>query len=246
MPLLFCLLIGLGCLGTSDALFEGAGDPSDQVAPTFRGLTQAKADTPYSLRLSWSQASDDISRARDIEYRAFLAETSGAQDFGKPKSAIVGTSSGLVGGLRPGGRYFVIVRAVDRAGNMDKNTVEKSVTLPTSPTVARSFTMDVAPLLKRSCNEQGCHNSPTFIEGMDLTMPVSAYTALYDRSSHERPELKRVAPSDSGQSYMIRKVLGYLAPRSDGNQMPPPPMFMLSDDEISTIREWIDQGAKNN
>ena len=226
----------------------GAGGCRDDTPPRFDGLVSAVADTPFSLRLGWTPAHDDETSAPFLEYRAFLADTPGGEDFGAPASYIFGTSGGVVGGLAPGKSTFVVVRATDGAGNMDANTVEKEVTTPPAG-APRSLRMDVVPLLVNQCTRAGqCHAPPTLQDAMDLSTAEGIYQSLVGQNAAEHPDLDRVKPGDSGQSYVVRKILGLVNGATDGERMPlasaglPP----LPDDEISVVREWIDEGALNN
>ncbi|HJZ84964.1 MAG TPA: fibronectin type III domain-containing protein [Polyangia bacterium] len=244
----------VACVDTSttppDASARDAGPEAsvpDTTPPSFGGLTMARADTAYSLRLFWDAASDNLTSPNFIEYRAFVADVSGSQDFGRAQSSIVGSTAGLVGALSPGRPYFVVVRAVDRAGNMDSNRVEKMVTTPTPAPPTRQFGAQIEPLLQASCTTLDCHNAVSLSQGMNLDSAATAYTALVGVNSTQHPELERVKPTDSGQSYLVRKLLGYLGV-SDGERMPNPASGLppLADSDINLIREWIDQGAPNN
>ena len=62
-------------------------------------------------------------------------------------------------------------------------------------------------------------------------------------TSDERPLLKRVAPGDPDNSYIVRKLEG--GPDIDGVQMPfggTPPDAAT----IKKVRDWISAGAHNN
>jgi hypothetical protein len=82
---------------------------------------------------------------------------------------------------------------------------------------------------------------------MNFNTAATAYTALMAQAL-TRPELKRVLPGDSGQSFIVRKILGVVDPFRDGERMPPMSSGYpaLADSDIALIREWIDQGAANN
>lgn len=231
-----------------NAFYPPASDALATSAPTFGGVTAAMADTAYSLRLTWNAASDDITPPDQIEYRAFVATASQMQDFTLPQSFIMGTTNGVVGGLMPGTQYFVVVRAVNMFGNIDANTVEMSArTLSPAPAM-HSLAGDIVPKLKLNCTDVNrCHSSTGRERNMIFDTPMDAYMSLVGRCALEHPELERVRMGDSGRSYMVRKILGYLGP-NDGDRMPrvSQGFQLLSDGDISLIREWIDQGAPNN
>jgi hypothetical protein len=230
--------------GTTDASDGGA---DDITPPIFAGISGLSADTAYSLRLSWEPATDDRTNQGRIEYRAFIGASAGGEDFSRPASVIWGTSGGVIGGLRPAMMYYVIVRAVDRAGNIDANAIEMEAVTPAAPATLR-LSADIEPIFQAHCTEAGCHTASDLAEGMDLSTASATFGALVGVQSQDRPQLKRVLPGDSGQSYVIRKILGLVAFFGEGDPMPPPgaSSSSLSEAESALLREWIDQGAANN
>lgn len=107
-----------------------------------------------------------------------------------------------------------------------------------------SWGEDVWPILLIRC--QVCH---TVGEGAQAVpdMPMSDPSTLYDRwvrvFSQCNPNLFRVLPGESGQSFVYDKI-SREAPLC-GQRMPligP----MLEPSEQQTIRDWIDQGALHN
>jgi hypothetical protein len=85
-------------------------------------------------------------------------------------------------------------------------------------------------------------------QGLDLSTAAAGYAALVGQPSSENSRLLRVKAGNSGQSYLVRKLLGLVNPLTEGERMPlasaglPP----LSDALIALVREWIDQGAADN
>lgn len=76
---------------------------------------------------------------------------------------------------------------------------------------------------------------------MPLDSEAASFASLVDVDSIEIITLKRVAPGDSENSYLVWKVEG--RPTIVGGRMPlggP----MLSQAEIDMIRDWIDSGAQ--
>lgn len=93
-----------------------------------------------------------------------------------------------------------------------------------------------------SCAVSGCHAGSNPQQGMNLSAG-QAHTNLVNVRSNERPELFRVAPGAPDSSYLVHKVEG----RSSivGEQMPlggAP----LSQEEITALRTWIENGAPEN
>ena len=65
--------------------------------------------------------------ANGTSYLVYAATTSGGQNFAAPAAATSpGEVSALLTGLVPGTTYYVVVRAMDAAGNVDANSVELS------------------------------------------------------------------------------------------------------------------------
>lgn len=85
----------------------------------------------------------------------------------------------------------------------------------------------------------GCHSGATPPQGQNLSEAV-AYLNIVNVASAQQPSLKRIAPGDTTNSYLIRKVQG--TPGITGLRMPrnnPP----LSTAQIDSIRSWVFNGA---
>jgi parallel beta-helix repeat protein len=64
----------------------------------------------------------------------YVAATSGGQNYASPSyTSQPGATTLILTGLTPATRYYIVVRARDAAGNIDANTVERSVLTPVSP-----------------------------------------------------------------------------------------------------------------
>jgi hypothetical protein len=257
--LAMCLL---GC-GDDSAASDGPPDASADAAipidaalfdagpPMFAGLASATADTAYSLRLVWTEANDAPNDPSTIQYRAYIGTVRGGENFATPASVTWGTSvgptNGIVGALAPGTDYYVVVRASDRFGNEETNTVERMVHTPAAPRTI-SLASDLVPIFTANCAVTNCHAPPASAELLDLSTASSAYAGLVGVPSTHRPGLFRVKAFDSGQSEIARKLLAVVPPFGEGDPMPPPStgMPLLSDADVSLVREWIDQGAPNN
>lgn len=91
--------------------------PTDQVAPTFAGV---KTVTDYGypgFHLTWSAATD---RSTPITYKVYTAATPGGFNFGSPAVTTTDLSADLRG-LTVGQDVYIVVRAVDAAGNPSAN-----------------------------------------------------------------------------------------------------------------------------
>jgi hypothetical protein len=221
--------------------------PVDANPPMFAGLVSVTADTGYSLRLAWTEATDAPNDPTTIQYRAYVGTAPGAENFATPASVTWGTPKGIVGGLQPNTDYYIVVRAADFYGNEETNTVERMAhTLAASPAV--SLASDIEPVFNSVCAVSGCHLPPGEAEGMDFSTTQHTYNALVGVASDWRRPLLRVQAGDSGVSELVRKLLAIVPPFGEGDAMPPPQtgVPLLTDAQISLVREWIDQGAPNN
>ncbi len=107
-----------------------------------------------------------------------------------------------------------------------------------------SFANDVQPVLTASC--AGCHSpgggADLFGISLQLTADVS-YGLLVNQPSVLDSELTLVVPGEAASSFLLEKVSSN--PPSIGDRMP---RFApaLSQAQIDLIRDWINQGARDN
>ncbi|MGD9900726.1 MAG: hypothetical protein AB7T22_16495 [Calditrichaceae bacterium] len=101
--------------------------------------------------------------------------------------------------------------------------------------VNASFSDIQEKVFSRTCAVSGCHVSVMHESGMNLSAGA-AYDNLVNVVSKGNPQLKRVEPGDSQQSYLIRKLNGSNTPVM-------PPSGKLSSSVIDSIAAWIDKGA---
>lgn len=88
------------------------------------------------------------------------------------------------------------------------------------------FQNEVLPIMVANCAQSGCHSAADRVEGFNF----STYEGI----------LAGVEKGDSEDSEIIEVM------RETGSKrMPPSPLDPLSPDQIATIAEWIDGGAKN-
>ena len=107
----------------------------DTTPPTFAGLDQARTctpgpqrpgeTTPYNLR--WNPATDDVTPSSQIVYEIFTSITPGGEDFARPSwTTTPGATTFRTPGLPSHGAIYFVVRAMDQAGNVDQNRVERA------------------------------------------------------------------------------------------------------------------------
>ncbi len=100
---------------------------ADTQPPDFTGVSQVEPLSDTVLSLAWPTATEGGAPAIGASYLIYAANTSGGQDFATPTAATSpGEASALLTGLAPATPYYVVVRAVDAAGNVDANNVELS------------------------------------------------------------------------------------------------------------------------
>jgi hypothetical protein len=106
----------------------------DVTPPRFAGVKSAFACTPGAQRpgqttpftLTWAAASDDTTPSSQIVYDVFVATTAHGENFAKPTwTTPAGVTSYRTPGLPSHGTFYFVVRARDRAGDEDRNTVER-------------------------------------------------------------------------------------------------------------------------
>ncbi len=122
-----------GSSGQSGSGGSAGSTNSDTTPPVFAGLTSATATSESRVALAWTAATDETSPGGRIAYRVYAGPAAGQEDFSSPISVSpAGATTLLLSELDPAHDYFLVVRAVDEAGNEDANTAEKSVTTPDS------------------------------------------------------------------------------------------------------------------
>ena len=105
----------------------------DTTAPVFGGIESVTSDTPTTLALSWTAATDDRSAGSAIVYDVYVGSSAGVDTTTPALTTRPGQTDVLLTGLSPSTERFVVVRARDEAGNADGNGVEMSGTTLDNP-----------------------------------------------------------------------------------------------------------------
>jgi alpha-tubulin suppressor-like RCC1 family protein len=97
------------------------------TAPQFSGLTSVSTLSPTSVYLEWAPATDDLTLPESMKYLICQSTNSGdcVTTFTPQYTSSPGEASYKINSLLPSAMYYFLVRAVDEAGNVDANTVEK-------------------------------------------------------------------------------------------------------------------------
>ena len=212
---------------------------SDSTPPTFAGLTSVNNITSSNVDLNWAAASDDQTPVAEIVYDVYESTSAGAENFAVPPkvSSLPGATSITISGLQPATKRYWVVRARDKAGNVDHNTVEMSAMTHVS------FALNVQPIFDQHCAVVGCHVPGTPPEGQILSAGF-AYSNIVNVQSQEVTTLKRVTPGDLSTSYLYMKISGT---QSQGDIMPPSTTTdLLPEADKNAIMSWITEGALNN
>jgi hypothetical protein len=220
--------------------------PPDTTAPVFAGVQSVTLVDSTRFNLTWNPANDDRSGNHTITYRVYVSTSPGAPARSTlPTLATIPDVGGtVVSGLVSRTTYYVVVHAVDEAGNEDTNDVELAVQTLTS------FALDVQPIFTASCVLPSCHTPGNPPQGLIL-LEGYAYAGLVDKVAGSsvylgQPGLKRV---DSTTPDLEKSYLWLSLQDRDGGhfaQMPPPSVGALDEDKRQIIADWIRQGAREN
>lgn len=118
----------------------------------------------------------------------------------------------------------------DTGGNNNGGNNNGSTSDPTFANVSQIFSS--------SCATSGCHDSSTKQNGVDL----SSYDAVI-ASVGDQYGKKVIQPNDAANSPLVDKIssnnpqFGVRMPKGGA---------ALSSDDINLIKQWVDDGAKNN
>ena len=103
-----------------------------------------------------------------------------------------------------------------------------------------SFSSDIMEIIqRRGCSESSCHGSGQ--GGLTMTSTSGTYTNLVNVTSPNSGEV-RVIPGNATDSYLVKKLEGR---QSVGVRMPQGGSPLDATD-LQNIKNWINQGAKNN
>jgi hypothetical protein len=106
----------------------------DHTPPVFAGLKSATTCIPgpigpgitSSYHLAWDPATDNVTPSAKIRYEVYRATTAGGEDFSTPTyTTAPGATSFETPQLPADKSFYFVVRARDRAGNEDSNTIER-------------------------------------------------------------------------------------------------------------------------
>ena len=109
-----------------------------------------------------------------------------------------------------------------------------------------TYSDDISPIFRTSCAVSGCHDSFTQESQQDLTRPFDPVVGAVGVPSVQAIGLNRIEPGSSSTSYLVLKLLGTQGLVGGFGDRMPLGSASLSKEQITLIRRWIDDGAKNN
>jgi hypothetical protein len=229
----------------------------DTTPPALAGLPSIVPvyPTPSRLTVSWTAATDPPNAGADIRYLVCASTVQTDCTGAKFASHVAvttafGTTSATLDYLAPRTKYFVDVRAEDRAGNVEATDhIAPAVT-------ATSWKRNAAPVLFNHC--VSCHDYDTPTKTVGVTggyVQTSTETPSCTTLPKDSPTciLNLVHPGHPEFSLIYRRInpLGLTtAPFSQagpnlytGVREPRDTIAKLTTDEDAIVREWIEQGA---
>ncbi len=171
--------------------------PADITPPAFGGIVSATATSSTEINLAWNPATDNDTASGDIVYLVYISTTSGGQNLSIPNFTVTGSTSLTVTGLSPNTTYYFIIRAKDKSGNIDQNTVEKSARTQLPPAPPPPPTFSVFP-------SSGiiCENTNSCGAGETITLNFFNGTPPYNITS-SLPTIIPNAAGIAGASYVV-------------------------------------------
>jgi hypothetical protein len=116
------------------------------------------------------------------------------------------------------------------------------------PSGPPTLSADVQPIFNNNCAFNGCHGG-TILEPPGKPMSLAegqSWTNTVGVESLQRPGMARITAGAAEDSYLVHKIQGTNEGVGGSGQRMPLNLPELSSAEIDVIREWIDDGAKNN
>ena len=117
--------------------------------------------------------------------------------------------------------------------------------LPDVEVAQPSYSADVQPIFTKRCVVGGCHTLGSEQAGLALDVSVSYDELVGVLATSSVDSYQRVEPGNAADSWLIRRLLADPALRNGQPRMPLA-ATPLTDNQIATIVNWIDQGALRN
>lgn len=125
-----------------------------------------------------------------------------------------------------------------------ESTVDPTGGLPDVEVANPSFANDIQPIFTRRCAIGGCHSVTSARAEMVLTAG-HAYDSIVNKPSYLNSVLDRVEPGDAASSWLVRMIEPDDDARLHYSRMPLGGQ-PLTNNQIATIVNWIENGALRN
>lgn len=138
---------------------------------------------------------------------------------------------------------LAVLALLAACGDDDGTTMEPD--LPSGPL---SLSADVQPIFDNNCAFNGCHGG-TILEPPGKPMSLAegqSWSNTVNVEAAQRAGMSRIAPGDPDGSYLVHKLQGTQQQVGGSGDRMPLNLPALTSAEIAVIREWIEEGAKNN
>lgn len=213
--------------GAQDACPVDRAVCADDVPPTFAGIGSATAVDATTVEVCWVAGSDDRAPVEELVYDVYEAPL----DVGRPPWVVSepGATCVSVRGRIPDADDCWVVRARDRSGNADANTVAICLTMPSAACL--EYGEVIQPLFDARCIR--CHSGET--------PPVRLRLTSWNHVMVGGAAGPSVVACDPDASLLLA-TLGDDPPRDVRMPGDGPPY--LTGAQIAAIRRWLTEGAR--
>jgi len=208
---------------------NGNGDQQDMESPTVSVSLSTQADT-ISGEVTITAEATDNDKVDSVQFFVDDQRITTATSSPYETNWQTITSADSMS-------HEVYAKAYDPAENSAESSKISRVVVP----FMVSLSANVQPIFSVNCAVSGCHNAATATQGLSLESN-DAHANIVDRPSSEMQSLDRIEPGDPANSFLYLK----LNPSPPSGQRMPFGGPYLSEEQILTIRFWIEQGAQNN
>lgn len=139
---------------------------------------------------------------------------------------------------------LVVILAVALATACTDFEAPKVALLPDVLVANPRLSTDIQPIFTARCATSSCHSVATHQVGLNLA-PGYAYDQTVNVQAVFRPAWKRIVPGKADSSFLIQVLLADSSKHRELSRMPlgrPP----LTDNQITTIINWVNLGALRN
>src|SRR5438132_1691481 len=210
---------------------------SGMAAATVDALAHAVTVHVNATGVNDATAAEVDTAAAGATGPKLVALTKDNVNAGHWSTELAGVSAADVGNYTANKWYVNVVTPADPNGALRGQIDATAAPPPAAATLTQLKTTAFA--VCASCHTGGGAALPS---SMDLH-PAQIYASIVGVASVEQPALKRVAPGDAANSYVVQKLEG--AATITGARMPFGGPY-LDQATIDQVKAWINAGAQNN